>query len=136
MSDVSSGGGDTDDFIQPPNFGILRGKSYIRRGTEDRARERTKVQRDRRDTKLMLHRLKGSFPEDLRLPSVRYGKKQDRTKRWRRILKTQTGKGTISEESDSSSSDDDIATLGLTIVLVPLSKRTIATIRRRLLRYS
>ena len=117
MSDVSSGG-DEDDFVQPPNLRLLRsGKTTVRRGREERARERTKVQREKRDTKLMLYRLKGKFPEDLRLPTPCYGNRQDRSKRWRRILKTQTGKGGASEDdsdsdSDSDDSGDDIATLG------------------------
>ena len=109
MSDVSSGG-DEDEFVQPPNLRLLRsGKTTVRRGREERARERTKVQREKRDTKLMLYRLKGKLPEDLRLPTPRYGNRRDRSKRWRRILKTQTGKGGASEDdSDSEDSDDDI----------------------------
>ena len=79
--------------------------------------ERRAMIRDKRDTKLMLHRLKGKLPEDLRVPTVRYHPStKERTERWRRLLKTQTGKGFGIEDSSSNSSSDsdsdDAANLG------------------------
>ena len=59
---------------------------------DQRRRDRTAKVINKRDTKLMLNRLKDKLPEDLRIPNARYIN-QDRTLNWRRVLKSQTGKG-------------------------------------------
>ena len=42
----------------------------------------------------MLHRLRNDIPENLRIPdNIRYNNIQSRTSNWRRLLKSQTGKG-------------------------------------------
>ena len=104
-------------FERAPSFHTLpSGRSYIHRDREDRARERIAYTRNKRDTKLMLHRLKGRLPRDLRLPMTRYPNEQGRTNRWRALLKAQSGKGfgidNGSSRSSDSESDDDAGTLG------------------------
>ena len=129
LSDVSSAE-DNEPRNTPASYRQLRsGRSYWITTKEDRAKERTAHVRNKRDTKLMLHRLKGKLPEDLRLPAPTYSDRQSRTKRWRRLVKTQTGKGfgmhaTHSSSSSSSSSSDssdsdDAANLGYNYRLPP-----------------
>ena len=91
LSDVSSA--EKKIFKKPTFHELRKGRTYWARDKDQRKRERTAYVINKRDTKLMLHRLKNKLPENLRIPNVRYDSTQPRTSNWRRLLKRQTGKG-------------------------------------------